>query len=380
MAKTERKKRNDGNYALQVKVAPYKTKSGKISHFKTFYGKTLKEAKEKRDRYLSGADTTPEFFDDLMNAFIENTFLQDPRYKDSTKSGYLNSYRNYFEPLDITRKPIKDITFEVLQEAYNSMACGASGVKNCHKLLRIFFALMVQQKRIDVDPTEAVVLPKAKKKSDKVVTFTDSELAKVRNYINRKDLPTCEQKRVDRFGLIIHIAMDTGCRIGEILGLTYDDVNQDSITITKQLVEKPLFKDGNSSGYELVIDDTKTDNSIRTVPIKKALYDAIQVQKRQHFKEMAASGYRSDLIFTTSAGKPIDKHDLRRSIDRIHKAAGVPQYGLHTYRRTFGTRLAAKGVPIQVLCSLLGHENISTTAQYYIGITDKQKKHAINKL
>lgn len=376
---TKRKKRNDGNYAIRRKVDPYKDKNGKIQVYKTFYGKTVTEAKQKYDDYVAGADKDPAFFDDMINDFIENTFLPDPKYKAGTKQRYIDAYRHNLEKQPITKKQIKDITYNDLQAAYNSMTCKPSGVRNCHKLLRLFFALLVNQRVIEVDPTNGVVLPKTEKKTDpgEIITFTDEEIERIKAYIMREDLPTYEQKRVDRLRLLVLLLIHTGARISELLALTYDDISPEGILINKQVISRPAFKDGKTDRHELVIDDTKTNNSVRMIPISESLYNAFLVHKNKHKKEQLRRKYRTEQIFTTRTGKLYDKRSLRHSFDRIHAAAGVPSYGLHTYRRTFATKLARSGTPIQVLADLLGHSDISITAKYYIGISDDEKKKAV---
>ena len=58
----------------------------------------------------------------------------------------------------------------------------------------------------------------------------------------------------------------------------------------------------------------------------------------------------------------------------------MPQYGFHVYRHTFGTKLAANGVTLQTLASLMGHSDISVTAKYYINIPAAEKVEAIRTL
>lgn len=379
---TKRKKRADGNYAIRRKVAPYKDKNGNIQEYKTFYGKTVKEATDKFNAYTAGADKSPVFFDDEINAWISGTFLTDPKYAPGTKQRYVDAYRANMEQLPITKKQLKDITYKDIQAAYNSMTCKPSSVRNVHKLLRLFFALMVNQRVIEVDPTNGVSLPAIEKKTDpgEIITFTDEEIARIKKYICRTDLPYYEQQRADRFRLLVLLLIHTGARISELLALTYDDISADQISISKQVISRPTFKDGKTAGHDLVIDDTKTGNAVRTIPISESIYKEFEAHRARHKREQLKHKYRTGYVFTTRTGQLIDKHSVRHSLDRIHASAGVPCYGLHAYRRTFATRLAKAGTPIQVLADLLGHGDISITAKYYIGISDDEKKKAIAKL
>ena len=59
---------------------------------------------------------------------------------------------------------------------------------------------------------------------------------------------------------------------------------------------------------------------------------------------------------------------------------GVEEKNIHAYRHTFGTNLCRQGVPIQTASKLLGHDDISTTAKYYVNVSDEEKARAIEKL
>ena len=239
-----RKKDKNGRARINKAVPPYKTRSGKISTQKTFYGKTFKEAEQNYKDYIDGkTNTMPSFFDDLIEEYITDTFLPDPALKPRTKQRYIDAYRKNLAPqLWIMHKAIKDITFKDIQKAYNNMKCKPSGVEACDKLLSRFFKLMLATGFIERDPLVGVIVPRPQKKTatGEIITFTDAELSKIKAYIDKKDLNAYEQKRVDRFRLLILLAMNTGARSSELLALTYDDVTSDSIFINKQVLPRPI--------------------------------------------------------------------------------------------------------------------------------------------
>ena len=380
---TKRTKDRNGYYKINRKVDPYKTKSGKISTQRTFYGKTVKEAEQKYQDYIAGADKTPVFFDDLMESFITDTFLPDPRLSPRTKQRYIDSYRKNLEPQKrFIHKAVKDITYQDIQKAYNAMKCKPSGIEACHKLLYHFFKLMLATGTIERNPLIGVIVPRPERKNatGEIITFTEEEIEKIKNYINRHDLPAYQQRRVDRLRLLIMLAINTGMRTSELLALRYEDIRDGSIFVNKQVLPKPIFKDGKTSGYELIISDPKSDKSVRSIPVSSDLMQAVEDHRQQHLKEMLKKRYRTDYIFTTSTGSLIDRRSLRHSLDKLHTDAGVPCYGLHTYRRTFASKLARTGTPIQVLRDLLGHEDIAVTAKYYINISSDEKRTAIESL
>ena len=381
---TKRTKRKDGNYAIRRKVAPYKDKNGNVKTYKTFYGKTVKEAERKYQEYKTGTNNAPVFFDDLINEWITETFLPDPRYKPRTKQRYIDAYRKNLEPQkEFIHKAITEITYQDIQKAYNKMTCKASGVEACHKLLVHFFQLMTATGTINRDPLTGVIVPKPNKKTptNEIITFTDEEVNRIKAYLQSSDLNGFEKNRVNKYRFLIMLLMNTGVRISEALALTYDDISADHITINKQVSARPKFSQGKTAGYDLTIENTgKTDNALRSVPVSDSLYAEFIEHRKRHKAEQLKKGYRTNYVFTTSTGSLIDRRSLRHSLDKIHTAAGVRPLGVHTYRRTFASRLAAAGTPIQVLADLLGHADISITAKYYINVPDTAKKTAIELL
>lgn len=384
--KAKRKKQNINGkdyVVLNCKVKPYLDKNGKRKEYKKFYGATLKECKEKRDKFNEnlGIKAKDMFFGELVEDFIKNTFLPDPSYKESTKQRYIDAYHNNLAPMAITKRLITDIDYRSLQEAYNEMSCAPSGVQNCHKLMRLFFALM-DCENVCKDISKSMVVPKPKRKTDagEVVIYTEEEINKIKAYINRNDLPYYENRRAERLRFLITLAINTGARISELLALTYDDIQKDKIIINKQVVAKPIFENGKTKDHKLVIDSTKTENSVRAVPISEETYAAFEQHRAFHNREMLKRRYRTEQVFSTSSGELYDKRSLRHTLDRLHEDAGVSKHGFHAYRHTFGTTLAAKGVALQTLSSLMGHSDISVTAKYYIKVSAPEKMEAIKVL
>lgn len=370
-------------YQLHVKVKPYLDKNGNRKEYKTFYGKTVKECREKADKFNADSKLKAQemFFGELVEDFIKNTFLPDPKIKERSKQRYVDAYNINMAEHKVTKRLITEIDYRCLQEAYNEMTCAPTTIESIHKLLQRFFALM-EQEGICKDPTKSLVVPKAEKKSKngEIVVFTDEELEAVKSYIDRTDVTGFEMRRIRILKFLILLAINTGARIGELLALTYDDIYPDKIVINKQVIAKPIFKDGKTDHYELSIEDTKTENSIRSVPITEEIYLELEQHRNWHQKEMLKKGYRTDQVFTTNTGRLHDPRSLRHTLDRLHEDAGVPQYGFHVYRHTFGTKLAANGVALQTLASLMGHSDISVTAKYYINIPAAEKVEAIKTL
>ena len=334
-----------------------------IPDYHQFYGATKKEAEQKYQAYMKEINKpVSTCFGDLLDSWIENNFMADSKYKDTTKQLYIKAFRNNFKDSVLLGKDISEITIPALQEEYNSLQCGASTVRSLHKLLCQFFKYADSLGYCQL-PMSALVLPDVQhKKDDQAIdVLSDDEIEKIINGF--KD---------HRLRLLIILALRTGARISELLALRYDDISKGGLKIDKQL----YVADGGK--YSIV--PTKTGSSIRTIPLNDDTMCEIDIHKKWHLAEMMSKGYRTDYIFTTETGNFYHKSTIRKACDRVYRDNGVRSFGFHVYRHTFGSHLANRGVPIQTVSELLGHTNINTTKKFYVNVSSDAKKTAIASL
>jgi integrase len=138
---------------------------------------------------------------------------------------------------------------------------------------------------------------------------------------------------------------------------------------------------GNIESRQLDVGDTKSMNSVRSIPLSENTLQEIERHKSWYDQEATDRGYdHHGFVFTSNSGRLLNKANVSRSLARACRRAGVTERHFHTRRATFITRLARAGVPIQIVSALAGHSDISVTARYYIGVSETEKKDAISKL
>ena len=164
------------------------------------------------------------------------------------------------------------------------------------------------------------------------------------------------------------LAMATGMRQGEILGLTWPDVDLDAGTLTVRRTLK--YYDG---GYHL--DDVKTERSRRTLTLAPPLVAALREHKRQQW---VGSSWR--LVFVTRGGKPLNGTNVTQELQRHLESAGVRRIRFHDLRHGAATYLLEAGVPLKEVSDLLGHQQISTTADIYAHTLPETRRAAMDKL
>jgi integrase len=156
----------------------------------------------------------------------------------------------------------------------------------------------------------------------------------------------------NKYELIYNLAIYTGMRISEILGLTVIDIdfNIGEVRVNHRL-ERPKRDD-----WELT--NTKTNKSRRSIPVPHSLSNKIH----HHIIEQELSN--GDLVFTTN-GYPISWAAIGRDIKSVLAAAGLPKINFHDLRHVCASLMILHGVPAKVVQERLGHSNIGITINTY---------------
>ena len=157
----------------------------------------------------------------------------------------------------------------------------------------------------------------------------------------------------------------TGLRIGELMALTWNDIDFKNKTLS---VNKSRAKGKIDGKTVLYVKDPKSESGTRIIPLSdRALYAL------RNIKECSKSD--TDLIVTNTSSES----NITRTINRMLFRAGceVEKCGLHALRHTFGSLLLEKGVDLKTISYLLGHSDITVTANIYLHIT---REKAINSI
>ena len=160
-----------------------------------------------------------------------------------------------------------------------------------------------------------------------------------------------------RFGPLLTVAVVTGMRQAELLGLRWSDVDLANRTLhiahTVQRIDR-----------EWRFVQPKSKRSVRTLSLTAEAVDALEAQRTRQLDERLAAGPRwreMDLVFSSRVGTPLEPSNLNYSLHVLLEAAGLPKKGMHSLRHCFASVLVAKGVSPRVVMEALGHSQISLT-------------------
>jgi integrase len=172
------------------------------------------------------------------------------------------------------------------------------------------------------------------------------------------------------------VALSLGLRQSEVLGLCWTDVDFDAETL--RVIHALTRVDG-----KLVLAEPKTDRSRRTLPLSRRVREALVAHRdRQTFARAIAGEHwqERDFVFASTIGTPLQPRNTLASWYKLLAQAGLPRRKFHVTRHTAASLLIADGVPLRVVMELLGHSQISTTANIYGHVSAEALREAADAM
>jgi integrase len=157
------------------------------------------------------------------------------------------------------------------------------------------------------------------------------------------------------------LMLSTGLRRGEALGLMWEDLDEEEGVLR---IRRQLRRD--KSGLSTT--DTKTATSRRAINLVEPMLDLLRKHRQQQRKQKILLGpewVKTDFIFTTMIGAPIDPRNLLREFKGICSKAGLGNWHVHELRHSAASLMLAQGVKLQVVSEVLGHSSIRMTSDVY---------------
>ena len=286
--------------------------------------------------------------------------------KPLTKHNYNKQVQKHFKPaLGAVRLDALDT--HTIQRFYNSLS--ASGlspktVKNLHGILHCALQQAIACDYLSRNPADACKLPKVTK--PEIKPLEPEEIARL--------LKEAEQ---DDYCNLFIVAMFTGMRQGELLGLAWECVDFQSgiITVKQQL----QCKDGN---YFLETPKSGKNRTILPAPI---VMDALrnQLDRQQKEKEQAGKMWDNqfNLVFTDALGKYLVRRTVVKHFKKISQRAGISDDArFHDLRHSFAVSSLYAGDDIKTVQANLGHATAQFTLDVYGHVTQKMRQESANRM
>ncbi|MBK5347000.1 MULTISPECIES: site-specific integrase [Bacillus] len=340
-----------------------KKEDGKPRQFKKRGFKTKQEAQkamlELEQSLTLGTYIQPNKI--LYKEYLSERFLEDKMTK--VKKQTLNTYRWVVEKHIIPA--IGDVELTklnpiIIQGLYNKLTkekvLSDENIQKVHTLINDSLKKAERWGLIARNPAALVDRPKAVKKE-----ITVWNVEEVRQFLKYA-------KKSGRYYIAFLLALTTGMRQGEILGLRWKDVDFENgcVRITQTL---------SSDGKDL-LPYTKTKSGSRTIDLPEETVTAL----KKHWllirgeREKNRSYKNLDLVVCTEFGTPTHKSNIRRVFKSIIKKADIPKIRFHDMRHTHATLLLLQGVNPKIVSERLGHADVRITLDTYSHLLPSMQK------
>lgn len=367
MAKVGTRKRGDRwQYYFEGAKVDGKRKQVVKSGFRT-----KKEAYEAGVRALAEYDGTSaskhpemsvnEYLDEWMRLYV------DTNLKLSTKKNYTNTLNKNVRP-SIGGYKLTSVTPAMVQGVLNDLQMAgksASYITLVRVVMRSAFSYAVRPMGyINENPVTHTKTPKGSVKPRTRRVITREEIARI-----------LDRFEGTGFKLPILIGYNAGLRISETYGLTWDDIDFEtgSITVEKQLRQ---YK------KRWYFSEPKNEASIRTVLIGKTLTDALREEYNRQQREREELGeYYQDtrnLVNAKAGGGFYTPNSFAYASRIIRFELGISDFDFHSLRHTHATMLIEAGANIKDVSVRLGHSRVETTLQTYTHQTASMAEETVN--
>ena len=316
--------------------------------------------------------------------------------KPSTRENYIYMYEKYIRE-SFGKKKLSKVRYSDVKAFYysliNERGFKPASMEIAHTLLHPTFNMAVRDGYINRNPTDGVM----------------GEIKKSHQWEHKKrHALTIEQQRAVSTFLdthedyrgwrpIITVLLGTGMRIGECLGLRWEDIDfkANEIDVNHNLIYRKNL-DGKCENH---VNSPKTESGKRRIPIlegvKDALLEELELQRCIGFCKDEIDGY-SGFIFSTCENHVYTPESVNRAIKRIYTAYNeeetfiakkehrdpilLPHFSAHVLRHTFCTRLCENETNLRVIMDIMGHSDIQTTMNIYAEVTGVKKQESMMAL
>lgn len=208
-----------------------------------------------------------------------------------------------------------------------------------------------------------------------------------KEYCSSLKIPSCEEKKISIFNkeeqkaielfclnhnkrnyLGVIICLYTGIRLGELLALTWDDIDFNTNML---LINKTSYSAKVDGKTKIIVDKPKTKKSNRLIPLPKQLVKLLKIMKKDS---------KSKYIITTRDFGMVGNRSYQRTFKSILKKSNVMYRNFHTLRHTFATNAIEIGMDVKTLAEILGHANAMVTLNRYSHSLLNYKIEMMNKL
>ena len=351
--------RPDGTYRAQISLDGHRLSCSAETHQECLGWVRKMAALIDDGLTYNGARTTLE---DFLEEWLT---MKSTVVRSSTIRQYRQIARDYILPF-LGGKTLLKIRPDQIQMLYNrhtSNGVSPRIVQLVHAVLRGSLNHAVKLGLLTRNPTAVAVPPKPKPTEKRVLDENQIQT-----------LLIAAQSEQPEFLPLYQLAITTGMRLGELLGIGWNDLDWDKGTLTVNRQLQRVQDQG------LVLQPPKTQAGRRTVKLGSSTWSLLKEHRQAHFQRRLCrdpDGMDIELVFTQEHGAPWCPRQVQRAFKELLALTGLPEMRFHDLRHTAATHMLANGVDLLTVSRRLGHSRASTTLDTYAHmVTGTQEKAA----
>lgn len=357
------RRRSNGTWTIQV----YAGKDPETGR-KRYVSRTVRGAKKDAEAALAKLIRAQETGLDLsaarltVSAFLDRWLdVWKDRVKPRTHFRYAELIRLHVKPAlgSTSLTKLRPLHIEELYGALRKRGLAGTTILQIHRVLHAAFNQGVKWQLLERNPTDAVKAPR--KTSKEAAALTADQIPSLLNAVHGSllELPTL-------------IALGTGMRLGEVLGLRWQDVD----------LESAMARVRQTLQITMQFDTPKSHRSVRSLTLPGFLVDALRTHKKLQNERrlmLGESWHDLDLICERGDGLPLRPDTISKHFATAMKGAGL-DITFHGLRHTHASLMLSAGTDLKVTSARLGHSSISITADLYTHVASQQDRKAADAL
>lgn len=384
-----------GEYQRSNKTFEYRW-SDRRGKRHSVYAKNLPELRKKEEDILRGTLDGIDFGkrELSINQYFEIWKKIKTGIRVSTFATHVRCYNRYIEP-DFGKQRLKNVTYSsvvmFLKELATDKGLSFGTIKNIEVVLSMVFDIAVKDDVIRRNPCKGTLREFQReygKIEKEVRALTLEEQKTFENFL-------AKQRYFQRVQPIYTVMLWTGMRVGEVIGLRWEDLDfeNNEINVNHTLL---YYSKGKSLGGEYKINPPKTKSSNRTIPMLPKVREAFL--KEKEYQELLGikcvaniDGY-TNFVFLNNKGNVLSYNKLNYKLlciskainEKLHKedpeAPDFPHVHNHMLRHTFATRMREAGADMKATSEMMGHEGILITLTTYTNASHEFKTRELSTL
>jgi integrase len=304
-----------------------------------------------------------------LNTFLEGWMAtKKNELRLATYEQYSWVSRLYLQPY-LGKIRLKDLSSGQVQDFYDQLATAGKGVRSIRVAHAVLHSCLEQAKNLGLvarNPTEFCRVPKQNKKDLNI--WSEDQVTKFLNFVHGH-----------RNENLYYLALATGMRRGELLGLKWQDVDW---MHQKLLIKRQCFW---KNGGGFVLQPPKTKLGKRSIQLGQGMIQHLrsQLYNIDLMRKISKNKWKeNDLVFPSIIGTPQGADNLTHEFQALVRSSGLPQIRLHDCRHTAASIMLSHGIPPATVAEMMGHSMaiLLTTYTHFLPNTQDEAARLMDEI